>query len=99
MNRVGEKLRRLIQRRRSAYRALFAPGPASDIVLTDLAKFCRATSTPAVVSHLTGQIDQQASFIAIGRQEVYMRIAQHLHITDADLYRIINQSGDNDQDQ
>lgn len=92
------QIRDFIMRRRVAYRAVFS-GPAADTVLADLAKFCRATSTPAVVSHLTGQIDQQASFIAIGRQEVYMRIAQHLHITDADLYRIINQSGDNDQDQ
>lgn len=88
---IFDGIRRALSKRRSAYKVLFAPGPACDIVLADLAKFCRATNTPAVVSHLTGQIDTSASFIAIGRQEVYMRIAQHINITDADLYRLINQ--------
>lgn len=87
-------IRRVLSKRRSAYKALFAPGPACDIVLQDLAKFCRATSTPAVVSPLTQQIDQSASFIAIGRQEVFHRISQHINITDADLYRIVNQESE-----
>jgi len=89
-----DKIAKSVMRKRSAYRALFAPGPARDIVLYDLSKFCRATSTPAVVSLVTQQIDPQASFIAIGRQEVYMRIAQYINLTDADLYRIINQDQD-----
>lgn len=93
---ILDGIRRVLARRRSAYKALFAPGPACDIVLADLAKFCRATSTPAVVSMTTGQIDPMASFIAIGRQEVWMRLVQHLHITDADLYRIVNQQGESD---
>lgn len=99
MNKVGEKLRRLIQRRRSAYRALFAPGPASDIVLTDLRKFCRATTTPAIVSPGSGTVDPIATGIAIGRLEVYHRIAQHIHISDEDLYRIVdnNQQGEEDE--
>lgn len=85
------QIKRALSRRRSAYKALFAPGPACDIVMRDLAKFCRATTTPAAISALSQQVDVPASFIAIGRQEVFHRIAQHIHITDADLYRIINQ--------
>ncbi|MHB8825155.1 MAG: hypothetical protein ACYC5T_10025 [Thiobacillus sp.] len=87
-------IRRILSRRRSAYKALFVPGPAYDIVMQDLAKFCRATTTPAVISPLTQQIDQSASFIAIGRQEVFHRISQHINITDADLYRIVNQESE-----
>lgn len=92
-------IRRILSKRRSAYKALFAPGPACDIVLQDLAKFCRAATTPAVVSPLTGQIDQSASFIAIGRQEVFHRISQHINIADADLYRIINQESEGEENE
>jgi hypothetical protein len=84
-----------VMRKRSAYRALFAPGPARDIVLADLSKFCRATSTPAVVSLVTQQIDPVATGVAIGRLEVWHRISQNLHIDDADLYKLMNQDQDN----
>lgn len=92
-------IRQMFQKRRGAYRALFAPGPASDIVLQDLRKFCRATTTPAVVSPVTQQIDPIATGIAIGRLEVYHRIAQHIHMSDADLYNVVNDNiGENDED-
>lgn len=86
-----KKLSDFILRRRLAYRAVFAPGPARDTVLADLRKFCRATSTPAVVSPVTQQMDPMATGIAIGRLEVWHRICQHLHIDDADLYKLIEQ--------
>lgn len=89
-------IRNLIQRRRNAYRAVFMPGeelgPAAKDVLADLRRFCRATSTPAVVSPVTQQVDPVGTGIAIGRQEVWMRIMQHLHIDDADLYRLVEYS-------
>ena len=84
-----------VLRKRSAYRALFHPGRARDIVLADLSRFCRATSTPAVVSLVTQQIDPVATGIAIGRLEVWHRICQNLHIDDADLYKLMNQDQDN----
>ncbi len=74
---------------RQSYRLLFAPGPAADIVLEDLAKFCRARTTPAIVSMVTQQIDPIATGIAIGRLEVWHRIAQNLNLSDADLYRMM----------
>jgi len=96
---IGKIIRKLIFRRRQAYRALFtaddALRPAAQIVLSDLRRFCRATSTPAVVSHVTQNIDPMASAIAIGRQEVWHRIMQHIHVSDADLYRLV----ENEEDQ
>lgn len=91
-----DKLLASVRRRRSAYRALFAPGPAADIVLADLSRFCRATATPAVVSLTTQQVDPIATGIAIGRLEVWHRIMQNLHIEDADLYRLINRNVEED---
>lgn len=91
------QLRAMFQKRRGAYRALFAPGPAADIVLQDLKKFCRAATTPAVVSPVTQQIDPIATGIAIGRLEVYHRIAQYIHMGDADLYRVDNTGENSDE--
>lgn len=86
------KLVERVMRKRGAYRALFAPGPATDIVLADLRNFCRANSTPAVVSMVTQQVDPVATGIAIGRLEVWHRIASNLHLSDADLYKMMEQN-------
>ena len=86
-----QKLIQLVLKRRQAYRAAFEC-PAGQIVLADLRKFCRGTSTPAVVSRVTQQIDPIATGIAIGRQEVWFRIAQNLHLSDADIYRMVEQT-------
>jgi hypothetical protein len=93
---IFAKLRDALQRRRNSYRATFT-GPAAEYVLEDLKKFCRATTTPAVVSPVSGQIDPVATGIAIGRLEVWHRIAQHIHISDQDLYKIVNNQGDQDE--
>lgn len=63
---------------------------SSDAVLSDLRKFCRATSTPAVMSQVTQSIDPIATGIAIGRLEVWHRITSNLHLSDADLYRLVD---------
>jgi len=81
-----------VLRKRKAYRDVFHNSKATDIVLSDLRSFCRGTSTPAVVSRITQTIDPMATGIAIGRQEVWHRIQQHLHISDADLYKYANDS-------
>lgn len=97
LDKMTAKLRDAILRRRNAYRAIFVPGPASEIVLDDLRKFCRANTSPAMVSQQSGIIDPIATGIAIGRLEVWQRIAQHIHVSDADLYKIVNvNQGDND---
>ena len=95
-----ERMRQLVLKRRMAYRAVFAPGGertvAAQDVLADLRKFCRATTTPAVISN-SGSIDPIATGVAIGRLEVWHRITQHLHISDADLYRMVENNDNQDQ--
>jgi hypothetical protein len=78
-----DNLRQLIFRRRMAYRHLFAACPASDIVLADLAKFCRAYAPTTVVSPVTRQVDPLASAVAEGRREVWLRIQGHLNLSDS----------------
>lgn len=89
---------RRVFRRRQAYRALLQPGgqlsPAADIVLSDLRKFCRATVSTTVVSPVTGSVDPIASAQAEGRREVWLRITQHLHISDQDLYGLAEKQDD-----
>lgn len=92
MNILDNPITKRIFRLRAAYRAIFAPGPAADIVMADLRKFCRGTSTPAVVSPITQTVDPLATGIAIGRQEVWHRICQNLHLDDADLYKFVEKS-------
>jgi len=99
---VFDRLRKVLFRRRLAYKHVFMPGGqmtvATSDVLTDLRRFCRGTSTPAVVSMVTQQIDPMATGIAIGRQEVWHRICQHLHLDDADIYRLVDQQENETED-
>lgn len=54
----------------------------SDVILKDLAKFCRAHRSTSIYSTLRGTIDPIASAQAEGRREVYLRIVEHLHLDD-----------------
>jgi len=92
-----KKFFQLVLKRRSAYRALFQ-GPASELVLADLQKFCRATTTPAVVSPVSRQVDPIATGIAIGRLEVWNRIRQNIAMTDSDLYRLMEFNNSSEED-
>ena len=49
-------------------------------VLADLAKFCRARES-------TFHADPRVHALAEGRREVWLRIAQHLNLTEEDLWR------------
>lgn len=75
---IVDKLRDLIVSRRQAYRALFR-GPHRDKVLEDLAMFCRAhESTFHEDTRLAANLD--------GRREVWLRIVNHLRLSDEDLF-------------
>lgn len=90
-----EVFKRLLQRRRLAYLAVFGKRtPAVDFVLADLRKFCRFTTSTVVVSPTTGMVDPHASAVAEGRREVFCHILQHLNISDADIYKLVNQPDD-----
>ena len=75
-----------IRKRRYAYRRMFlgenglnADGQA---VLADLAKFCRANSSTAVVSPISRSVDPIATAMAEGRREVFLRIVAHLYLDE-----------------
>jgi hypothetical protein len=85
-----------ILRRRSHFREVFRPGnPSADFVLSDLRRFCRA-GEPAIVVGSNGQTDVYATGMVAGRQEVFWRIASHLHLDDAQLLKLKETYDDND---
>jgi hypothetical protein len=67
--------------RQTAYLKTFQ-GHYSDVVLRDLAKFCRAhTSTFHPDPHIAAKMD--------GRREVWLRISQHLQLDDEALWKLL----------
>lgn len=94
-----KKLLEKILRRRYAYRRLFLgeDGLSADgqIVLADLAKFCRATQSTAVVSPISRSVDPIASAMAEGRREVWLRITAHLHIDERVIFNLNEEEKDN----
>ena len=95
-----DKLLAKIKRRKYSYRRVFMgeDGLSQDgqAVLADLAKFCKATQSTAVVSPISRQVDPVASALAKGRREVWLRIMAHLHIDDRVVFNL-NQSEDQDE--
>lgn len=84
---IPEFLKRKINKRRSAYqRTLLGPErqphPDAEIILKDLARFCRAHRSTAVFSQIRGTLDPLASARADGRREVFLRIVEHLHLDE-----------------
>lgn len=85
-------VRRIINRKQS-YRRVFqdASGnisPDAEIVLADLRRFCRATSTTVTVSPISKTIDPIAMAMAEGRREVWLRIMAHLHIDEKQVFNL-----------
>ena len=80
-----------ILRRRSHYRAVFKPGRSTDFVLADLKRFCFGNA-PTVMYGGQGSVDPLASIAAAARQEVWLRIINHLHLDDAQLLQLKEES-------
>ena len=75
-----EKAREWLFVRQTAYLVTF-DGPRADMVLRDLAKFCRAhTSTFHPDPYMAARLD--------GRREVWNRIQQHLKLDDEALWKL-----------
>lgn len=68
--------------RKRAYLAAF-PDPKNNAVLKDLAKFCRANTSPY-------HPDVRKTDVLIGRQEVFFRITEHLQLQPHQLYELYN---------
>lgn len=84
---------RRILNRKAAYRRTFLDADGNinrnaEIVLADLRKFCRATSTTVMVSPISKSIDPVAMAMAEGRREVWLRIMAHLHIDEKQVFNL-----------
>lgn len=84
-----------IFRRKLAYQECFTNGMGAltrhgEIVMADLAKFCRVHSSTATM--VDGKIDPVAMALAEGRREVFNRIQQYLHLDDETLFKLKEQS-------
>lgn len=75
----ASEAQRFVAQRRTAYVKTFDT-PFGAEVLQDLAKFCRATES-------TFHPDPRVHAVAEGRREVWLRIQQHLKLSDDDLWR------------
>lgn len=72
-----------IHKRKQSYQLTFQRSqPANLEVLADLSKFCRAEETCVVPG------DRDKSLILEGRREVWLRIQQHLHLTEEQLMQL-----------
>ena len=79
---MREKAQSALKRRQLAYQQLFlGHGINTDVVLADLAKFCRANES-------TFHIEPSASDRLDGRREVWLRIQHHLRLTDEQLWSL-----------
>ena len=77
-----EQARTLLWNRSLAYQRIFlGHGTDTDEVLSDLAKFCRASET-------TYHVDQRLSDVLIGRREVWIRLQHHLNLTEEQLWSL-----------
>lgn len=74
-----------IRRRRRDYQLTFKQSIPGQNVLQDLAKFCRANQTCVIPGDpvLTGILE--------GRREVWLRISNHINLTDEQLYALLTQ--------
>lgn len=75
-----EKAKEFLFRRKTAYVRVFK-SQAGDEVLKDLARFCRAGDS-------TFHTDPRVSAVLQGRHEVFLRILQHLKLSQDDLWEI-----------
>lgn len=69
-------------RRSSNYRHTF-DNPCGKAVLADLKKFCHAVTPTADVNN------PNATYVAEGRREVWLRIQAHLNLSDEDIYNLV----------
>ena len=73
-------LRRLIGGRQAAYKQLFK-GPNAEIVLEDLARFCRAHDS-------CFHSEQRVTDNLEGRREVWLRIQNNLQLSEPELWAL-----------
>lgn len=75
-----DKLRLALLGRRHAYQTVFR-GPQADVVLKDLARFCRANGS-------TFHDNERVQAKLDGRREVWLRIQHHLKLSPDELWAL-----------
>lgn len=82
-----EKLKEFLHQRRNSYKRLFHfENRDAQVVLTDLAKFCRAHES-------TFNPDERTHALLEGRKEVWLRLQQHLNMTEEELWLLYSRKG------
>lgn len=76
-----EKTKSVLRGRKHAYQQTFGGDGAPEMVLRDLAKFCRANES-------SFHQDPRAHAVLEGRREVWLRIEKHLNLTTDELWNI-----------
>lgn len=81
INPQEEKIKGALARRRRAYQCTFGKeNQFGEIVLKDLAKFCRANES-------TFHADPRLHAVLEGRREVWLRICHHLHLDSDTMWK------------
>ena len=81
-----EAVKNFLRSRRQAYITIFN-GPDGEIILKDLARFCRANkSTFNPDPYLAARLD--------GRREVWLRIMDHVRLNEDQLYKLYGRNID-----
>ncbi len=76
-----DEMKSILRLRKSAYQQTFDGHGAPRQVLIDLARFCRATES---VFHP----NESMKNVLIGRNEVWLRIQQHLNLSSEELFQL-----------
>jgi hypothetical protein len=84
---VLDRAKRFLWNRRYSYRSIFN-SPPGKIVLADLAVFCRAAES-------TFHDNERVQSKLDGRREVWLRIQQHLQLTEDQLWEVLDGRTDN----
>lgn len=86
MSALGERIMAFLGQRRRAYQLAFG-STAGREVLKDLSLFCRARET-CVVAERNKTVDRERTLVLEGRREVWLRIQQHMNMSEAELYAL-----------
>jgi hypothetical protein len=85
-----EKAKRFLFHRQYCYRQTFK-GPLAQVVLADLARFCRATES-------TFDPNERTHALLEGRREVWLRLSNQLQLTPDQLWSLFSQAGIQSED-
>lgn len=86
MSTLRDRAMSFLGTRRRAYQLAFG-SPAGKEVLKDLAVFCRARET-CIVADQGRPVDRERTLVLEGRREAWLRIQQHLNMTESELYSL-----------